>query len=254
MIAILTTARLGSTRLPRKHLMPILGRPALGLLIDRLKAEFDVEIGRGEATIAIATGARASNEELERAIPGCNVFYGDDQNIPRRHLQASEHFRAKAVVAVDGDDFLMSRAGLRCVYDALNSGKPYVKTIGLPLGLNSFGYSVEFLRRSVERSEHRLLETGWTRIFDENMMTRCDFNFVADDRLRFTMDYEEDYRFFSRVFETLSALAIDINDDDLIRHVIDNQLYEENQAVAEEYWRNFRSKMDQEEERGHGAL
>jgi spore coat polysaccharide biosynthesis protein SpsF (cytidylyltransferase family) len=54
-IGLLVTARMGSTRLHDKHLKPLLGRPALSYLLERIENTFKTPLLEGLAQVFIAT-------------------------------------------------------------------------------------------------------------------------------------------------------------------------------------------------------
>lgn len=248
-VAILITARLGSTRLARKHLLPVSGKPILQFLVDAVDREFAAEIARGEIVPAIATSERPENREFSRAIQGCAVFAGSDENIPLRHLQALEHFDADAVLSIDGDDILCSPRAMRAVHGALARGVSLAKTEGLPLGMNAMGYSGTLLRRALERFGDGKLETGWGRIFEgveaEIMAIPCP----TPDNLRFTLDYEEDYRFLTALLGEPAIGSGAASDDDIVRTVLSRGLDKITQPLVDEYWKNFYANIDNEKER-----
>ena len=47
---------------------------------------------------------------------------------------------------------------MRAVSDMLRDGAEYASTVGLPLGMNTFGYRSEFLAASVAGNERRTLD------------------------------------------------------------------------------------------------
>jgi spore coat polysaccharide biosynthesis protein SpsF len=247
--AALITARLGSTRLERKHLLRVQGKPMIQFLVDRVNAEFAPEIARGVVQVVIATGNRAGNRELEEQVRGCAVFYGDDDNIPRRHAQAAAHHGIDAIIAVDGDDVMCSRAAMRVVQGKLAAGASYVKTEGLPFGLNAFGYSTAFLTASLEKDTHETLESGWGRIFDAGALQSVKLQCEDLPHLRFSLDYQEDFDLFSRIFEDLGPAYIDISDQGLVKHVLSRGYDGLTRSIAEEYWRNLKKHIEAEESR-----
>src|SRR5437762_5335823 len=107
------SARLGSQRLNRKHLLQVNGRPLLQYLIDRIRTEFKTEFRQKEVKLAIATSVEQENKDFELlGSEDVSVFYGSSDNIPLRHLQAAQHYAVEAVVSVDGDDILCSTRGI----------------------------------------------------------------------------------------------------------------------------------------------
>ena len=164
---IFITARLGSTRLEKKHLLTVNNHPILFFLIKRIKEEFREQLISGEIKIIIVTSDEPENREFENfQKDGATVFYGSINNIPLRHLQAATAHSLDSIISVDGDDILCSVKGMRTVYEALMQGAKYAKTSNFPFGMNSSGYSKDFLESSLNGHFGDILETGWGRIFD----------------------------------------------------------------------------------------
>jgi spore coat polysaccharide biosynthesis protein SpsF (cytidylyltransferase family) len=152
-----------------------------------------------------------------------------------------------AIVAVDGDDILCSVRAMRVVYKALLTGSLYVKATALPFGMNCFGYSAGFLAASLDGHRKDVLETGWGKIFDETVVTEIRMpGPPVDDKLRFTLDYKEDYQFFSAVIEAIGPGIVTADDEEIVGLVIRNRLYRLNQNIAQEYWANFYRCMELE--------
>lgn len=247
-IGIFVTARLGSSRLPRKHLLQVGEKPLMGYLLARIAHEFSQEITVGNVISVIASSDEPENRDFERFnASDVQIFFGAIDNIPLRHLQAAESLGLDAIVAVDGDDILCSVRAMRATYQLLLTGCQYVKTTGLPFGMNSFGYSTAFLSASLAGHREDVLETGWGIIFDESAVIEIRMTDpAAEDRLRFTLDYEEDYRFFSTVIEAIGSGILTANDVEIVRVVEKNSIYRLNQNIAQEYWANFYRCMERE--------
>lgn len=247
-ILILITARLGSTRLARKHLLPVKGKPILQFLVDTINLEFNKEILNRDIVLAIATSEKPENSEFETALSGCSVFYGSDENIPLRHLQAADYYQADAIISVDGDDILCSPRAMRSVFESLKDGSLIVKTEGLPLGMNASGYTSDVLRKSlIDYSLNSKLETGWGRIFTGVKTDLITINLDAPGNLRFTLDYEEDYKFFIKVLENEKIRMGLADDREVVDFVVANNLEKITQSLVEEYWRNFHAHIETEE-------
>lgn len=245
---ILITARLGSSRLKRKHLLEILGRPIIYYLIERIRHEFEMEIKNQEIDIFICTSDEEENRAFEPLL-NTTTFYGAVNNIPYRHLQNAYRHSLDYILAIDGDDILCSIQGMRAVYTSLiNGDADYVETTGLPLGMNSVGYSTGFLQQCIDNNPHDILETGWGRIFDKRSLLKLPFKeFYNNEKLRFTLDYEVDFQLFERIISLLGSKFIKANDDEIIALTITNELYKLNESISEEYWRNFSNAIRKEE-------
>jgi spore coat polysaccharide biosynthesis protein SpsF len=242
---ILLNARLQSTRLPKKHLRLVNHRPIFFYLIDRIYNEFENEIKNNEISIIITTSDILENREFEKFHKkGVDVFYGAINNIPLRHKQVAKKCNLDFIISVDGDDIFSSIDGMRKVYEGLQGGEKYVKTVNLPLGMNVNGYSSQLLAQSLNGYEDIPLEMGWGRIFDENKLKSIFLNFVypssvPSELLRFTLDYEEDFEFFQKVIESLGENINVLSDQEIVDFVVKNKFYTINEPVAIIYWNNF---------------
>lgn len=241
-IGILVTARMGSTRLRDKHLRMIDGQPALGHLLHRISSEFAAEIGGGTARAVIATGHRDRNEPLAQLVDGktLEIFYGDDDNVPLRHLEAARALGLEGIVSVDGDDLLCAPEAIRAVWQKLVEGDGLVKTAGLPLGMNSWGYSTATLALALGGASQALLETGWGRIFADMPSTEVQLACAHADKVRATLDYEDDLTFFSRCITDIENWP-KLPAADLVRAIVENGFYKINAHLNDEYWVNFSS-------------
>ncbi len=245
---IFFTARLGSSRLKQKHLLPVNGRPILHYLLKRVERAFQPELAAERASLVIVTSDEPENRQFEQFTnSNTGVFYGSINNIPLRHFQAAEHHSVDQIVAVDGDDILCSFAGMRAALDALLSGADYVKTSNLPFGMNCLGYRRKFLESSLEGHGDSILETGWGRIFDQNLQRDIPMPFsIQNESLRFTLDYEEDYNFLRKVIESFHDGIFDAADEDIVQAVIKRNLYSINEGISKQYWENFYKSQQRE--------
>jgi glutamate-1-semialdehyde 2,1-aminomutase len=248
-IGILINARMGSTRLKGKHFRDIGGKPALSHVLSRIAKEFAPELASGEVIVSITTGNAQHNSEFEQLVAGtaASVFYGDDHNIPLRHIQAGQARGLRAVVSVDGDDIFMAPEAMRFVHDALAAGASLARTSGLPLGMNAWGYSIPALSAAVESAQASTLETGWGRIFDGVVAEELPLPCAGADLIRATLDYEEDLDFFDR-----SARAIadwyDLPATDFVEQIVARDLHLINAGLTEKYWKNFEMNIADEKQ------
>ena len=247
---ILIIARVGSTRLSRKHLIKAAGKPFIQWLAERYLWEFENEVAKNEVKIIIATASDQENEIFESLFTGSavSVFYGSSDNIPLRQLECAKSFGLDNILSIDGDDVLCSVSASRTVYSKLCGGTKAIKTAGLPLGMNLMGYSLKFLEESLtDGLRSGTLETGWGRIFKDDSFETINLGkYNLDERLRFTLDYEDDAIFFQKIIEGLNKQVLAIKDENLIQYVIENKLYEINAGLNDSYWNNFNSQKNRE--------
>ena len=248
MTGILIIARLGSTRLAQKHLIEAAGIPFIGWLSRRFATAFGPELEQGRAALVIATTDEPANEAFSSLeLPHVQVFYGDRNNIPLRQLQCARALGLDRIISVDGDDVLCSTEAARKVYDRLQHGSSLVKSQGLPLGMNVWGYTTATLEASLQGQEAvRSLETGWGRIFpDEAEVLELEAEPGAE-RLRMTLDYEADAHFFRSVIESYGPQIVQAGDREMIRHILEGGFERINSDLDETYWANFNRQQQHE--------
>lgn len=218
--AILINARMGSKRLPGKHLRDVAGKKAIERVIDR------VNIG---LPIIIATGCESENCELKPiAIKNkVEIFFGDPANIPNRHLQIARHHKLDAVISIDADDLLTSNNALKCVIQDLERNMHLAKTSGLPLGMNViWAYTTENLIKAIQnvkKGDARSTDTGWGWLFDGMLLSTAQLQIAGADKIRATLDYPEDLKFFRTVYQLCPKPIMD-DDIKLCQWMMDNRV------------------------------
>ena len=94
-------ARLGSTRLPRKMILPFFQeKNILQLIIEKLKEAFP------EIPLVLATSIEPSNDELETLALqlGCLVYRGSEKDVLHRFIEAGQQFNFKNIIRVCADN------------------------------------------------------------------------------------------------------------------------------------------------------
>ena len=251
MDGILIIARLGSSRLPQKHLITIQNKPVIGWLIERIINGIISKIDKKEILFVVATADEGENRAFEKIIHGnlVRVFYGSIENIPLRLLQCCKKFKLERFVSVDGDDILCSpKAMLETLFFLKNHNEcDMCRSVGLPLGMNASAYTSSYIEGAVGRSSDDKIETGWGRIFTN---ARTHYIRMGEydtmDHLRFTLDYEEDAFFFKSIIDNLREKVLSIPDDELIKMVIKNKYYKINEGLSKTYWQNFNNQLKTE--------
>ena len=124
-IVAIIQARMGSTRLPGKTMMKILGKPMLWYSVARAKAAKSI------SRVVVAT----TTEERDRPIfdyctkNGIDCYRGSEQDVLDRYYQAAKIFKADTIVRVTSDCPLVDPNVIDLALKGLNGGKyDYVKT------------------------------------------------------------------------------------------------------------------------------
>jgi spore coat polysaccharide biosynthesis protein SpsF len=139
-------ARMTSTRLPGKILRPILGRPTLELLIERLlRSEYIDEV-------VIATTVNSTDDPVEelakRLSVGC--FRGSEEDVLDRVLKAAQRYDADLIVEITGDCPLIDPGTIdQLIGIYLNNTYDYVSNTLKPTYPNGLDTQV-FSRKTLE--------------------------------------------------------------------------------------------------------
>lgn len=248
MTGIIFIARLGSTRLANKHLIEVNGKTFIEWLIARYVNEFESEIQNNNIKLILATSHKPENKKFEAVLDHLpvSVFYGNDDNIPLRQIECADNYKLENIISIDGDDILCSTKAARLTYESLIKDKgKIVKTTGLALGMNVMGYSADLLKSSINSANK--LETGWGRIFDNVSVHEINLGeYSKNNDLRLTLDYDLDAEFFKAVISFLKERTISINDEDLIKIILEQRFFEINRSLTEAYWKNFNKEKNSE--------
>lgn len=200
---VFISARMKSVRLPKKQMREILGRPVTALLIERLRS------ARLPERLVMTTSTHPDDAVLaELAIrEGIDAYRGSPEDRLVRYLRAAEQFQLDFVVIADGDDpFCDPEMVDETIRRYLKSGADYISCSGLPLGATCHGLKVEALRKVCELKDDNEPEL-WVGYFTETGMFKTEL-FEAEPALRrpdlrMTLDYPEDFEFFSSIFQHL---------------------------------------------------
>jgi len=144
---------------------------------------------------------------------------------------------------------LCSPAATKVVFQTFQqrSDVDLVSTVGLPLGMNSSGYTVDYLRRCLKDRKTGKYETGWGRVFKSPRELKVKVsNHDLHGPLRFTLDYPDDARFFATVIEYLKEDVLTVPDEKLIEVVKEQKFDSINSHLYKIYWENYNTLKEKE--------
>lgn len=202
--AVIVSARMGSTRLPKKAIRPIQGREMLRFLFQRLKNSKKTKL------FIFATTLSKEDEVLVEIAnqEGFNVFRGSTDNLVSRYYQAASYYDVDLICRVTGDcPFVNGEMIDYCLEKIIKTNFDLATTKGnFPVGLDA-----EFFRKAALKNflEKDLLSSSQkehlTLYFYEN---KEDYyikdilppeGWISDKS--FTVDVKEDYDFASDLAE-----------------------------------------------------
>ena len=240
--AVIITARLSSSRLPRKILADIGGHTVLELLVRRLRLASLPEI------MVLTTTTEKEDDELAAAASelGVTVFRGETRDILERWRGAAIANDLDLLVTCDGDDMFCDPVHVDKVIDThRRTGAEYITCTGLPFGAAPTGIARTGLERVCARKQDTETE-GQGRFFAvPGIVTRAEVaapKMLEHPTCRMTLDYPEDLAFFQTVLSVLGpdpcpSLARIVA---LLRERPD--IVEINRGRQHEYWRRFHAR------------
>lgn len=217
-VVTIVQARMGSQRLPGKVLAPVMGRPMLAYLLERLRRV------RLHDAIAIATTTNPADDELVAVAEqeGCLIFRGSEDDVIARYIGAARHFDADAIAHVGADDPFCDPAVVDAAIALLLASRfAYVNSFAWPLGLNPLVFTraaIEGAEAGTSADEREHLGAFWERrpvSFPGGLLPGPGNCYHR----RITLDTPEDLEFHRRVIEGLYTQNPTFNTWDLLGYL-----------------------------------
>jgi spore coat polysaccharide biosynthesis protein SpsF len=221
---IVVQARMSSSRLPGKVMLPILGQSLLRRMVER------VQMIQHEATIVIATSQEPADDiiEEEAARIGIPCYRGSLNNLLDRHYQAAKLFDAGIVLKIPSDCPLIDPRIIDQVlafyfdhtgdYDYVSNLHPATFPDGNDVEIMTMACMERLMQEATRPLE---LEHTTPYIWENpdkfriaNVLWETGLDYSMSHR--FTIDYEADYRFINKVFEELYPVKPDFSCGDII--------------------------------------
>ncbi len=215
----LVTVRTSSTRLPQKTLLPIGNRRVIDHVIDRAK------LITGLDGLAVCTSDRPEDDILEKIAEEQKVlcYRGSLEDKLMRFQGAADRFGADYLLLIDADDlFFDPVVNLLALQQMTEEPCDILKSPdGLVPGAFAFLIGVPALKQvcvmkdttDTEMYETYFLETGRFSVRDMVIKDEILFN----DRVRLTLDYQEDLDFFRQVFEGMKMGGNNVSLHDIMQ-------------------------------------
>lgn len=205
--AVIVQARFGSTRLPGKVLKSLAGHSVLEHVLHRCQAITGVD------TVCCAIPNTSESDEVALCAQRCGVqvFRGSEHDVLDRYYQAARWLNADVVMRVTSDCPLIDPSvcnavlQLRTEHDTDYACNNMPRTF--PHGLDCEAFTFVALEQAAKEATDpfsREHVTPWLRT--HHMVSRCNLireGLGASPRL--TIDYPEDFEFFTALFAKLPA-------------------------------------------------
>jgi len=220
--AVIVESRMTSKRLPGKNLKPILGRPMICRLLERLKR------CRLADVICLATSVDASDaplEELARA-EGVECFRGSLEDVLERSLGAAKSVSADVMVEITGDcpladPGIIDSAILRHARGDVDYLANVLDRLSFPIGFDVQVYSVSRLEEISQLTRDPYDRVNVTPFFYRHPDQYRLLNLFAPPaldrpRYRLCVDHPEDFEVVSDIYAALYPSKPDFSAVDII--------------------------------------
>ncbi len=204
-IVAIVEARMTSSRLPGKHLLPANGKPMIQHLIERLKTIPLLD------KVVVATTINAADDTLADFVSsiGAGVYRGSELDVMERVVEAGMMFAADVICEVTGDCPLIDpKLVERLIQTFLASDAVYASNgkYGLPDGMGAQVFCWSALNRSEEMTnapldrEHVTLHIrNNPELFPPIYLETSELNRWPE--LGLTLDEYDDYLLLKKIIE-----------------------------------------------------
>lgn len=236
-------ARMSSSRLPGKVMLPLGGRPQIEHIIQRVNKCTEID----DSVVATSTETTDDVIEWMSERMGVKVFRGDEQNVLDRIYQAASEENADEIVRITGDCPLIDPGTIDSVVEhRRRSGADYASNIierTFPRGLDVEVFTYESFQRLYRRAgdsahlehvtlfyrdhpeEFELANVQSTDVFDDSRLhDRTD--------LRLTLDEADDYKLLEEIFREVDY-DVTPSIRDVVRFVDERELSDVNASVVQ---------------------
>jgi spore coat polysaccharide biosynthesis protein SpsF (cytidylyltransferase family) len=217
MIGCIVQARLGSSRLPGKVLMDILGKPMLQLMLERISAAKKID------KVIVATTVEESDTLIYEFCKeyGYECYRGSEEDVLDRFYQAAKQSKFDLVLRVTADCPLIDPEIIDLVVDKYHENPlGYVSNIqprSFPDGLDIELLTFKELERAWKTHNDKFTREHVTSyILKDKVKVGSVINKIDLKELRWTVDYPEDFKFVKKIFEELYYKKKIFNMDDII--------------------------------------
>jgi spore coat polysaccharide biosynthesis protein SpsF len=252
-IVIIVQARMSSSRLPGKVLLPVSGKSLLLRMIERISRT------RYPVKIVVATSTDSSDNAIEKEAYSNHIacFRGSLSNLLDRHYQAALLHKADVVLKIPSDCPLIDPAIIDATLDLFyENPDDYDYVSNLHPATFPDGNDVEIMTMDCLERTWQAAREPWElehttpyiwehpeffRIGNLEWSTGLDLSMSH----RFTIDYPEDYDFIVQVFRKLYPVKKNFSCNDILQLLEDQpKLYEINSCYAGVNWyRNHLSDL-----------
>jgi N,N'-diacetyllegionaminate synthase len=208
--AVIVSARMDSSRLPGKAILPIHGKASIERCLENC-----LKISCADDVILATSSLKEDSILADHCLNGRVKFWrGDPVDVISRYLGACDRYGIELIIRITGDCPVVSpKIAEFLLASHLTAGADFTEPRRFAVGTNSQVYNVEALKKVIqlmgraEYSEHMTFYmTNNPHIFKLNVVDLPD-EWIRDYRL--TLDYQEDLDMFNALFKKLEETGRD---------------------------------------------
>lgn len=235
-------ARMGSTRLPGKTMLPLKGKHVLERVVERLEKTENID------KIIVATSKEKQDDVIEKIVgEDLQIYRGSEKNVQKRFYEAAKNKNADILVRVTADCPLISPRFLDRLIEAVSKKNVDYSAAAInrtfPRGVTAEAFTAESFETVYNESDEPRHREHVTSYYRENPEKFRIYNIESDDvfsdpkmidrtDLRLTLDTAEDYKLIKRIYEEIEFEDI-LELNEVIEYIDKNELSEINRDIEQ---------------------
>ena len=236
-LGIIVQARMESTRLPGKMLLPFYGEKGIfQVLIEKIQQHF------AHLPIIVATTTRKADNQLavlSRQLE-VKVFRGDEGNVLKRFVGAAQVYEMKRIIRVCADNPFLDMDSLGVLINKFQSSpRDYIGFIlrgNMPSIKTHFGFwaeavSLDALMKVINVTSDRLYFEHVTNYiyghkdqFETEMIRAPEYLLDRRD-VRLTIDTVNDFKNQKAIFKGMMAAGLEVNIKNVVSYIDNHPKY-----------------------------
>jgi len=219
-VDIIIQARMTSTRLPGKILLPVLNKPLLWYQIERLRSVKSVQ------QIIIATTDNETDEPIVKFCEtmGLPYYRGSENDVLARYYHAATKYKCESIVRITSDCPVIDPTIVDKTIELFYTSKHYDYVSNclmraFPRGMDTEVFTYQALAQAfsvatdIPDREH---VTAYIYRHQEKFNIGNYFDVQDNSRYRLTVDTPEDFELIRRIIETLYPVKADFTLSDIL--------------------------------------
>ena len=239
-IGIFIPVRLSSKRFPKKAIIDTYFGKPLEILIQNLSKNY---IKKKDIVICTTKDKCDKKLKILSKKIKCNFFSGSKSDIVNRFYNANLKYKYDYIVEVDGDDIMTDFKFIDICIKTLQKKKlDFVYSSNLPIGMNCKVFTSEALKKTNHITLSKNNANGFMSLFYKNPLIskkKLFFTGYAKPKVRLTLDYIEDIKFFETLLFLLKEKKLKPNIQNYFK------IFKANKDILKiNYFRNFDYKSN----------